>query len=78
MHAAEDDDIALGLLSLAGQGQGITHKVGQVLDFRALVAVSQDNGVALLLQTQNFVDEIFVRHNRAGKILISFRGSCTS
>ena len=77
MNTAEHDDIALCFLSLAGQGQRIAYEVGQVLDFRALVAVSQNDGVAFLLETQDFIDEVFVGHSREGGI-ISFRGSCTS
>ena len=58
MHAAEDNHITLRALRRAGQGEGVPHKVRNVLDFRPLIAVRQNDGVALLLESGNFCNKV--------------------
>src|SRR5687768_13771976 len=45
MHAAEDDDIGFGLCRLTAQTERVADEVSDVLDFRTLVVVRQDDGV---------------------------------
>ena len=54
MHAAEGDDIGVGFLGLVGQAERVAHVVGDFLDLGDLVIVGQDDGVALLLEAQDF------------------------
>ncbi len=46
MNAAKDNDFGLGFGRLLGKAQRIAHEIGHVLDFRDLVIVGQDDGVA--------------------------------
>ncbi len=55
VDAAEDDDVRVGLGGDARQAEGVAHVIGDVLDFRQLVVVRQDDGVALLGQAAHFV-----------------------
>ena len=50
MDAAEGDHVAIRILRLVGQPQGIAHVVGHVLDVPGLVAVRQNDGVAFFFQ----------------------------
>jgi hypothetical protein len=66
MHTAEDYNIGLGFSSLLAQFQGIAGKIGDILDFRPLVIVDEDDGVFLTLQPGYFIDDfgIFCEHKR--------------
>jgi len=46
VHAAENDGARLNGGCQAGEGQGVTGVVGDVLDFGALVVVREDDRVA--------------------------------
>ena len=57
MHAAQHDDLGIGLGSLPGQRQRITREIGDAMEyFRRLVVVAQDDGLALALETQDGID----------------------
>ena len=57
MHAAEHDDVGLGVPGGLGQLQGVTDEVGEILDLGLLVVVGQDDGVALLAQPLDRVEQ---------------------
>jgi hypothetical protein len=59
MHAAEDDYLTCGVGSLLGQAEGITGKIGDLLDFVTLVVVSQQQCVAFPGQAADFLLEFF-------------------
>ena len=48
VHAAEDDDLGLGLRGLASQAERVADEVGDVLHFGALVVVRENDRVPLL------------------------------
>ena len=48
MHPAKHDHLGIGVGGFAGEFQGITDEVGDVLDGVVLVVVRQDHGTALL------------------------------
>ncbi len=55
MHPAEHNHITGGFLCLARQSQRITHKISDILNFRALVTVRQNDGIAFFLETENLL-----------------------
>ena len=57
MDAAEDDYVGLGLGRLLGEAQRIAHEVGDVLDFRHLVVVGENDRVKLLLEHKDLARE---------------------
>ena len=57
-HAAKGDHVALEILRAPGQFQTVAHHIRKFLDFRILVMMRQDHGLAILLQ----VGDLF--HNR--------------
>jgi hypothetical protein len=50
MDAAEDDRLGARLRGGLGERQAVADDVGDVLEIRLVVIVSQDDGMALLLQ----------------------------
>lgn len=50
VNPAENDDIGVSLRRLHAQSQGISHKIPNILHFRQLVIVDQDDRIALLLE----------------------------
>ena len=57
MHAALDDDVGIDLGRLARELERIADEIGDaVVDFRRLVVVRQDDGVALLLERVDRLD----------------------
>ena len=61
MHPTEHDDIRIGVGSLPRQLKGVPDEVGDVLDFRLLVIVRQDHGVAFLAELVDRREECGVR-----------------
>ena len=53
MHAAEDDDVGIGLGRFLAQLQRVAHEVGDVLHLAALVVMGEDNGVPFLFKLQD-------------------------
>ena len=53
MNTAESDDVGIGLLGPEGKPKRVAHIVGNILDFRDLVIVGEDDSVAFFLQVQN-------------------------
>ena len=47
VHAAEDDDVGVGLGRLARETEGVADEIGDVLHLGALVVVGEDDGVAV-------------------------------
>ncbi len=47
MHAAEDDDVGVGLGRFAREAERVADEIGDVLHFGALVVVREDDGVAV-------------------------------
>ena len=45
VHAAEDDDVGVGLRRLAGQAERVADEIGDVLDLGPLVVVREDDRV---------------------------------
>ena len=68
MDPAEKDDLGFRLLGRVGQPEGVAEIIGHPLDGLDLVIVGQDNGVALLLQGQDFLLQ------RGERLLPGFRG----
>ena len=64
MHPTEHDDIRIGVGSLPRQLKGVPDEVGDVLDFRLLVIVRQDHGVAFLAELVDRREECGVRAHR--------------
>ena len=54
MNAAEDDYVGLGLRRLLREPQRIAYVIGDVLDFRHLVVMGQNDRVKLLLEHKDF------------------------
>jgi hypothetical protein len=54
MHAAEDDDIGVGLGRLLREAEGVADVIRDVLDFGHLIIVREDDGVELLLEGVRF------------------------
>src|SRR5207237_4538161 len=51
VDAALDDDVGVDLHRLAGELQAVADEIGDaILDFRSLIIVREDDGVALLLE----------------------------
>ena len=59
VDAAEGDHFAVGLLGGLGQLEGIAHHVGEVLELVLLVVVGEDDRVALALELENRLFEVF-------------------
>ena len=57
-HAAEGDDFGVGRRGLARQVEAVADEIGEVLDFRLLVIMREDDRVALLLQALDLGEEI--------------------
>ena len=80
MHAALHDDIGIGLGGLARKLQRVADDVGDaIVDFRRLVIMRQDDGVALFLQPVDRVhiggeERPFHRRNDVFHALIEMRG----
>ena len=55
MHAAENNHIRVGLGGLLGKAERIAHKIRDVLDFRHLVIMREDDGVQLLFERKNLL-----------------------
>ena len=53
LHTAKRDDIGIGGRRLARQFQRIAHEIGQILNFRLLVVMRQNDRVAFLAQAVN-------------------------
>jgi hypothetical protein len=60
MNAAKDDDLGIGLSRLAAQFEGVAAQIGQILDFRGLIVMRQDDGTALFGQFLDFCDHLMV------------------
>ena len=57
MHAGEHDDVGVDLGGFARQQQAVADDVGDAVeDFRRLVVVRQDDGVAASLEFEDGVD----------------------
>ena len=54
MHPAKDDHVRRRLRCLTGEPEGITNEIGDVLNLRALVVVSEDDRVALSSELLDF------------------------
>src|SRR3546814_7138063 len=57
-HAAEGYDVSIGRLRLAAQIEAVADEIGEVLDFRLLVIMREDDGVALLAQPVDLRPEV--------------------
>ena len=55
MHAAENNHVGAGFGGLLGKSERIAHKIRDVLDFRHLVIVRQDDGVQLFFERKNLL-----------------------
>ncbi len=64
MHPTEHDHIRVGVGSFSGELKRIADEVGNVLNFRLLVIVRQDHGVAFLAELIDRRDECGVRAHR--------------
>ena len=67
MHAAEDDDVGVGLSGLSREAEGIADEIGDVLDFGHLVIVGEDDGIELFLERKDFAAQrlgLGARHGR--------------
>ena len=58
MDAAEEDDFGVGFGGLEAQSQGVADKIGYVLDFRHLVVVRENDGIAFPLQLRDIRGQI--------------------
>ena len=59
MDAAEDDDIRFGLRRLLRQTERITHVIGDILNFRHLVVMREDDRMELFLEPKDFARQRF-------------------
>ncbi len=64
MHAAENDHVRVGLLSVVTQSEGVAYVVGHVLNFTNLIVMRQDDSVAFLFETPDFFGQIRSRLER--------------
>ena len=55
VHAAEDDDVGVGLRRLAREAERIADEIGDVLHFGALVVVRENDRVALARELLDLV-----------------------
>ena len=53
MDAAKDDHVGIGLGGFLTQAEGIPDKVRNLLDLLDLVVVRENDGIPLLLETQD-------------------------
>src|SRR5258708_39847273 len=53
MHPAKDDDIGAGFGRLLREPERIADVIGQILYFRDLIIVSEDDGVQFFLQRED-------------------------
>jgi hypothetical protein len=53
MDAAEDDDLGGGFGGLLGKAEGIADIIGEVLDFRDLIIMGEEDGVELSFQVKD-------------------------
>ena len=56
-HAAKRDNVAFKVARSAGQLQAVADRIRELLNFGILVVMRQNDGAALLLQLQYFVDD---------------------
>jgi len=64
MHAAEYDHIGFRLCRLNAETQGVANVVGDVLNLRKLVIVSQDHGVPFLFPLFNIFSDLHAKPHR--------------
>jgi hypothetical protein len=57
VHAAENDQLVIGLCRFLAERQRIPHDIGQILNFRNLVIMCQDERTALTTPVVDLVDE---------------------
>ena len=57
-HAAKGDDLGVGGGRLARQVEAVADEIGEVLDFRLLVIMGEDDRVALLLQARDLGEQV--------------------
>jgi hypothetical protein len=55
---AKSDDVGIGRRGFARQVEAVADEIGQVLDFRLLVIMRKDDGVALRLQPPDFGKQV--------------------
>src|SRR4030095_16051299 len=55
---AKGDDLGVGRRGLARQIEAVADEVGEVLDFRLLVIMGEDDGVAFLLQSRDLGEQV--------------------
>ena len=58
MDSAKGDHLGFRFCRLNGEAEGIAHKIRDFLDFFYLIIVRQDNGVSLLFEFVDFLDQI--------------------
>ncbi len=56
-HAAKCNHVALEFAGLARQLETVADAIGQLLDFRILIVMRQQDGLAVALELQDFVGE---------------------
>jgi hypothetical protein len=64
LHAAERDHIGVGLRRLARQFQRIADEIGQILQFRLLVIMRQDDGILLAAQALDLGADVDTNERR--------------
>src|SRR3569833_3159082 len=57
MNAAEDDDVGVSFCRFLREAERIAHEIRDVLNFRHLIIVRENDGVELLFQRMNFLRE---------------------
>ncbi len=54
MDAAKGDDVRVGFGCLEGEAEGVTHEIGEFLNFALLVIVGEDDSVPLVFEFEDF------------------------
>ncbi|SRR5690554_4262193 len=62
VNTAEHNDIGSGLCSPLSKGKTVSHKIGNILNFRFLVIVRQNNGVFLFPEFIYVLNDFFFDH----------------
>ena len=58
MDPAESDDFSICFLSVVGEPQRVSHKIGDILNHADLVIVGKDHRISLRLETENLFPKV--------------------
>lgn len=65
MDTAEDDDVGVGVFRVISEAERIADVVRDILNISGLVVMGEDNGVAFLFQSKDFLFQIECGHGNS-------------